>query len=58
MEKLGVIKEIDSLGRLQIPKDIRKRFGFKEQVELVVVKEGLLVKNIEYKLVKVEGETK
>ena len=58
MEKLGVIKEIDSLGRLQIPKDIRKRFGFEEQVELVVVKEGLLVKNIEYKLVKVDGETK
>ena len=24
MDKIGIIKEIDSLGRLQIPKEIRK----------------------------------
>ena len=27
MDKIGIIKEIDSLGRLQIPKDIRTRRG-------------------------------
>lgn len=57
MDKIGIIKEIDNLGRLQIPKEIRKRFGFSEKVELVTVKEGLLIKSIEYELVKKgEGE--
>ena len=54
MDKIGIIKEIDNLGRLQIPKEIRKRLGFSEKVELVVVKEGLLVKSIEYELVSIE----
>ena len=57
MNKIGIIKEIDNLGRLQIPKEIRKRLGFSEKVELVTVKEGLLIKSIEYELVKkCEGE--
>ena len=59
MDKLGIIKEIDNLGRLQIPKEIRKRLGFTEEVELVVVEEGLLIKSTEYKLVKLnkKGQT-
>ncbi len=54
MEILGIIKEVDNLGRLQIPKEIRKRLGFSEKVEMVVVKEGLLLKSIEYELVKTD----
>lgn len=50
MDKMGIIKEIDNLGRLQIPKEIRKRLGFSEKMELVTVKEGLLIKSIEYEL--------
>ena len=49
---IGIIKEIDSLGRLQIPKEIRKRLGLGNTVELVVTKDGLLIKSDEYQLVK------
>ena len=56
MEKIGVIKEIDNLGRLQIPVEIRKRLGFEKSVELVVTLDGLLIKNQEYKLVKTASE--
>lgn len=52
MTKIGVIKEIDSLGRLQIPKEIRKRLGLGPEVELVVTENGLLIKSIEYELIK------
>lgn len=44
MEKTGIIKEIDNLGRLQIPKEIRTRLELVEKVELVVEKDGLLIK--------------
>ena len=54
MEKVGIIKEIDNLGRLQIPKDIRKRLGLSNSVELVTTKEGLLIKSIEYELARVD----
>ena len=56
MEKIGVIKEIDNLGRLQIPVEIRKRLGFEKNVELVVTLDGLLIKKQEYKLVKVSSQ--
>lgn len=52
VEKVGIIKEIDELGRLQIPKEIRKRLGLEKSVELVVTREGLLVKSEEYRLVR------
>lgn len=55
-EKTGIIKEIDNLGRLQIPKEIRTRLGLTEKVELVVEKEGLLIKSVEYELVKVNND--
>ena len=31
MEKTGIIKEIDNLGRLQIPKEIRTRLELAEK---------------------------
>ena len=52
MEKVGIVKEIDGLGRLQIPKEIRKRLGFEKRVELIVVEDGLLIKSDDYCLVK------
>lgn len=51
VDKVGIIKEIDALGRLQIPKEIRKRLGFEKNVELVVTEEGLLIRSDRYKLV-------
>ena len=56
VEKIGIIKEVDHLGRLQIPKEIRKRLGFSDKVELVITKDGLLIKSPEYKLIKVESD--
>ncbi len=52
MEKIGIIKELDGLGRLVIPKELRERFGISKRVELVVTKDGILLKSPEYELVK------
>ena len=51
-EKIGVKKEIDKLGRICIPKEMRKLFGFDGEAELQVTSEGILLKNPEYILVK------
>lgn len=53
MEKTGIIKEIDNLGRLHIPKEIRKRLGLNKSVELILTDSGLLVKSTDYQLVKI-----
>ena len=52
-ERVGITKEIDDLGRLQIPKEIRKKLGLDKNVELVVTEDGLLVKSEEYRLIKI-----
>ena len=52
MEKIGVVKDIDELGRLQIPIEIRKRLGLNKHVELILTTEGLLIRSREYHLVK------
>ena len=54
MEKIGVKKEIDKLGRICIPKEMRKLFNLENEVELQITKEGILLKNPEYILVKKE----
>jgi AbrB family looped-hinge helix DNA binding protein len=58
MEEIGITKEIDDLGRLQIPKEIRKRLGLEKNVMLIVTSEGLLVKNNTYRLIKVSETEK
>ena len=52
-EKIGINKDIDALGRLVIPKEMRELFGINKTVELVITEDGVLVRNPEYKLVKV-----
>ena len=52
--RIGIIKEIDNLGRLVIPKEFRERLGFDKQVELVINEEGILIRNSVYKLVRTE----
>lgn len=56
VKKIGITKEIDKLGRLQIPKEIRNRLGLGAEVELIVTQEGLLIKSNEYKLVKINSK--
>ena len=52
--EIGINKEIDNLGRLVIPKEMRKLFNFDDEVELVVTDKGILVRNPKYKLIKIE----
>ena len=58
MDKIGIIKEIDALGRLQIPKDIRTRLGLGERVELVITKDGLLIKSPDLVLTRRDKENR
>lgn len=55
MEKIGVKKGIDKLGRICIPKEMRELFRLGGEVELQITKEGVLLKNPEYILVKKEN---
>lgn len=52
--KIGIKRTIDSLGRLCVPKDMRDLFGMKNDVEIVVTEEGILIRNPQYILVKKE----
>lgn len=54
---VGIIKEIDKLGRIVIPKELRERYGLTECVEMVATEEGIILKNPEYVLVKIEKST-
>ena len=56
MKKVGVKKEINKLGRICIPKEMRKLFNLENEVELCLTKEGVLIKNPEYVLVKKEDK--
>ena len=51
-KNVGVIKEIDNLGRIVIPKDFRDRLMLQNKVEVVITTEGVLIRNSEYELVK------
>ena len=55
-KKIGVIKEIDNLGRIVIPKDFRDRLLLGKVVEIILTQEGVLIRNPEYELVKVDRE--
>ena len=52
MKTTGVKKEIDKLGRICIPKEMRALFNLDGEVEIRVTKDGLLITNPEYILVK------
>ena len=52
MDCIGIKKEIDKLGRICIPKEMRKLFNLENEVELLLTKDGILLKNPEYILVK------
>lgn len=56
MKKIGITKEIDFAGRLQIPKEIRERLALKGAVELIVTEEGLLIRSNAYRLVQISAD--
>ena len=54
VDQVGITKEIDNLGRICIPKEMRKLFKIESAVALVVTKDGILIKNPEYVLIRKE----
>ena len=52
MKNIGVKKEIDKLGRICIPKEMRNLFKLYGEVELQITDDGILIRNPEYVLVK------
>lgn len=52
MNEFGVLKEFDKLGRIVIPKELRERYGLNGSVEIIAVKDGVLIKSPEYVLIK------
>ena len=54
MEKIGIRREIDKMGRICIPIEMRKLFKLENEVEIQITNEGVLIKNPEYILVKRE----
>ena len=52
MSNIGIIKEVDRMGRLVIPKEFRERYGISRKVEIVATEKGLLLKSQEYTLIK------
>ena len=55
MNKIGVIKEFDKLSRIVIPKELRDRYGFEKEVEIIATEEGVLIRKPGCKLVKIQS---
>ena len=55
MKKIGIVKEIDKLGRIVIPKEFRERYNLGDSVEIITCEDGVLLRNSEYVLVKREA---
>ena len=55
-KKVGIFREIDSNGRLVIPMELRKFYNLKGEVEIVACKDGVLVRNPMYELVRRKEE--
>ncbi len=53
---VGIVKEIDKLGRIVIPKDFRDRLKLGKEVEVVLTKAGILIRSVEYELTKKENK--
>ena len=47
----GALRELDALGRVCIPKEMRRMFQLEGEVEIVAVKEGVLIKSPRYVLI-------
>ena len=56
--RVGIVKEIDKLGRIVIPKEFRERFSIEKDVEILITEKGILIRNPEYILVKREDAEK
>ena len=51
MDSIGIIRELDKLGRVTIPKEWRDLFKLERPLEIVATTEGVLIRNPKYKLI-------
>ena len=51
IEAIGIVKEIDKVGRIVVPKEFRERLGLEDYVEMVLTSEGVLIRSSKYELV-------
>ncbi len=58
MNKIGIVRKFDNLGRIVIPKEMRDRYKLNKEVEIIATEEGVLIRNSEYILVKKENPEK
>jgi AbrB family looped-hinge helix DNA binding protein len=56
VNKVGVIKEIDALGRIVIPKEFRERLNLEKEVEVLLTEDGVIIRNSKYKLIEVKDD--
>ena len=54
--RIGIKKEVDKLGRMVIPSEMRHRYGIEHEVELVMTEEGVLLRSPQYCLVRREDK--
>lgn len=48
-ELTGIIRRVDSVGRIVIPVDYRRAYGFSDSVEILGTNDGILIKNSSHK---------
>ena len=53
---VGIIRELDKQGRIVIPKEYRERFGLIRNVEIIGTEFGIVLRNPEYSLIKVDKD--
>ena len=54
MNKIGIIKDVDNLGRVVIPKEYRSFYNLGKSVEIIGTDFGVVIRNPEYEVVKKE----
>lgn len=51
MRKIGIIREVDKLGRIVIPKELRTFYKLENEAEIIATDEEVLLRNPKYILV-------
>ena len=58
MTPIGIIRKVDNLGRIVIPKEIRKFYHINanDEIEIVTTPDGIILRKPEYEVQKIECE--
>ena len=59
MNNIGLVRAVDKLDSLVIPKEMRDLYKLNDDVEILATDEGILIRNPKYKVVEIkEDESK